>query len=257
MVASSVSKLGSETGTIVTFGLAVALGVDAGGGKLQTMEQNTTTPLYTGTETRRSSTGGQRGRPTKEQSALRDQELLNKALDHFLERGFAGTSIELIVDSLGMSRRTLYARYGDKLVLFKAALQSAIEELVVPIEELKAAETENLEQTLRNISGAILRRMLSRPGIRLTRIANAELFQMPEIAQYLYERMCSGVTEFLVDLFQRRLTKVSAREAALAFFSIAVDGMFYTKMWLNMPEEEVESHLNYRIGLFVRGALDN
>src|ERR687889_296978 len=74
------------------------------------------------------------GRPSREQSELRNQELLDGALDLFLERGFEGTTIEAIVDSVGMARRTVYARYGDKITLFKAALQRAIDDWMVPAE---------------------------------------------------------------------------------------------------------------------------
>ena len=88
------------------------------------------------------------GRPTREQSEYRNQELLDQALDLFLEHGFEATTIELISDSMRMSRRTIYARYGDKTELFKAALQRAIDEWVVPLERLRAAECDDLEETL-------------------------------------------------------------------------------------------------------------
>ena len=47
-----------------------------------------------------------------------------------------------------MAKRTVYLRYGDKTALFKAALERAIEEWIVPIERLQAAETDDLEETL-------------------------------------------------------------------------------------------------------------
>ena len=84
-----------------------------------------------------------RGRPT-----LSNAELLDKALDLFLARGFERTSIDAITTAARMAKRTVYRRYGDKTALFKAALQRAIEEWIVPAERLRAAETDDFEATL-------------------------------------------------------------------------------------------------------------
>ena len=67
------------------------------------------------------------GRPT-----LSNEELLDKAVDLFLEKGFERTTIDAITASAGMAKRTVYLRYGDKTALFKAALQRAIEDWIVP-----------------------------------------------------------------------------------------------------------------------------
>ena len=46
-----------------------------------------------------------RGRPT-----LSNEQLLDKALDLFLDQGFDRTSIEAICAAAGMAKRTVYAR---------------------------------------------------------------------------------------------------------------------------------------------------
>ena len=47
----------------------------------------------------------------------------------------AGTA-DAITAAAGMAKRTVYARYGDKETLFKAALARAIEDWMVPVERL-------------------------------------------------------------------------------------------------------------------------
>src|SRR5690606_36361585 len=74
------------------------------------------------------------GRPS-----LSNEELLDKALDLFLEQGFERTSIDAITAAAGMAKRTVYARYGDKTNLFKAALKRAISEWIVPVDRLREA----------------------------------------------------------------------------------------------------------------------
>src|SRR5262245_28968785 len=85
------------------------------------------------------------GRPT-----LSNEQLLDTALDLFLEQGFERTSIDAITSAAGMAKRTVYLRYGDKESLFRAALERAIEDWIVPIERLRAAERDDFEETLLN-----------------------------------------------------------------------------------------------------------
>lgn len=49
-------------------------------------------------------------------------EVLNKALQAFWQRGYEATSMQELVDCTGINRGSLYATYGDKRALFQAAL---------------------------------------------------------------------------------------------------------------------------------------
>ena len=140
-------------------------------------------PLFTGKPAkRRVETGRGPGRPTREQSERRNRELLDCALNLFLERGFEGATIEAIVDEIGMARRTVYGRYGDKITLFKAALQRAVDDWVVPAERLREQETDDLEETLLAVARLMVANVRSPSGMRLARIANTEVFRMPAIS---------------------------------------------------------------------------
>ena len=48
--------------------------------------------------------------------------LIEKSMEMFRDRGFAGTSTQMLVDGLGVNRYSLYAEFGDKQTLFEAAL---------------------------------------------------------------------------------------------------------------------------------------
>ena len=53
-----------------------------------------------------------------------EQEVLNKAVNIFWLKGYSGTSMQDLVDGLGISRSSLYDTYGDKHTLFLKALES-------------------------------------------------------------------------------------------------------------------------------------
>lgn len=52
------------------------------------------------------------------------QEALGQALEAFWSRGFEATSMQDLVDCMGINRGSLYATFGDKRALFLAALAS-------------------------------------------------------------------------------------------------------------------------------------
>ena len=53
-----------------------------------------------------------------------ETEVLAKAIKLFWQKGYNGTSMQDLVDTLGISRSSLYDTFGDKHQLYLAALQS-------------------------------------------------------------------------------------------------------------------------------------
>lgn len=194
------------------------------------------------------------GRPT-----LSNEELLDTALDLFLENGFDRTSIDAITSAAGMAKRTIYARYGDKTNLFKAALTRAIEEWVVPLDKLRAAESDDLEETLVEVGRLLVANVLSPSGLRLMRLTNAESVRMPEISTFSVRHGTEPTIAYLADLFQRRLASMdldAARDAGQAFLNIVVGGPASNAAWgMAIETEQIERHLHYSVRLFLHGLL--
>src|SRR5690606_37548096 len=120
-------------------------------------------------------------------------------------------------------------RYGDKETLFKAALARAIEDWMVPVERLRAAEVDDLEATLLAIAQMLLTNILAPAGMRLLRLSNAVSVSMPEIAAANTRMGTEPTLAYLADLFRRRLLpddapEPEADEAALAFLHLVVGG---------------------------------
>jgi AcrR family transcriptional regulator len=196
------------------------------------------------------------GRPT-----LSNEQLLDTALNLFLEHGFERTTFEGICAVAGMAKRTVYARYPDKPALFRAALTRAIEDWLVPVEQLSACESDDLHATLLRIAQLLLRNILRPEGIRLLRLTNAVSGRMPEIAAYNTKMGTEPTLAYLADLFRRKLLSPTAHdqeadEAALAFLHLVVGGPASTAAWgVVLDEEAVESHTRYCVKLFLHGAL--
>lgn len=198
------------------------------------------------------------GRPS-----LSNEELLDRALDLFLEKGFAGTSIDAITAAAGMAKRTVYARYGDKESLFKAALTRAIDDWIVPVERLREQENEDFEGSLMRIGDILVENVLSPAGLRLLRLTNAESVAMPEIATENVRRGTEPTLRYLADLFRRRVGEDTggfpeAEEAAQAFLSIVVGGPASNAAWgMGTDKAAVRRHTRYCVHLFLHGLTDD
>lgn len=199
-----------------------------------------------------------RGRPRLDQAGLLDRELLRHALDHFLEKGFEGTTMSAITRSLGMSKQTVYSRYPDKHALFLAALQSAIDEWLAPFESLHEHETDDLEATLIAVARILVTTMLSQTGQRLIRITNAESYRMPEIGRYTYGRGHELFAAYLHDLFRRRLGESARRvggiEDLVTAFLNLMSGPARLNAWgLEAEPVDVDDFVRKRVRLFLGG----
>ena len=190
------------------------------------------------------------GRPT-----LSNEELLDTALDLFLEKGFERTSIDAITSAAGMAKRTVYARYGDKTNLFKAALTRAIEEWIVPVERLRAAETDDLEESLVGIGDILVANILSPAGLRLLRLTNAESVRMPEISTFSVRHGTDPTLHYLAELFERRASNgADWNLAAQAFLNLVVGGVSNNAGWgMSIEPVEAERHVRFSVRLFLNG----
>jgi len=199
------------------------------------------------------------GRPTCEQQEQRHEELLTIALDIFLERGFEQTTMEEIAMQVGMSKRTVYARYEDKGALFKAAVRRAIKEYTVPRDALEAVATDDLEETLAAIARVRIANLARPVATKLQRILSAQSYRFPELFNAAFEEGAGPTVSFLSDLFVRYSTqgKINVTEplrAVTAFLSLVVGGPARIIVSGNkLDDTEIEKHIRFAVGLFLVG----
>jgi TetR/AcrR family transcriptional regulator, mexJK operon transcriptional repressor len=200
------------------------------------------------------------GRPTREQAEARHGELLDCALDHFLDRGYEAATIEAIAHAVGMTKRTVYARYAEKASLFHAAVHRAIERYSITEDRIAATDCGDLEQTLRNIARLRIDLVSSTQGMKLQRIINTESYRFPEIFNEVYELGALPTITFLARLLKReseagRLSIEQPAKAANVFMSMVVSGPVRIIVSGNpLPKAEIDERIAYAVRLFLNGA---
>ena len=199
------------------------------------------------------------GRPTREQAQQRHNELLDAALDDFLEKGFEQATIEGIALKVGMTKRTVYARYSDKVALFRAAVNLAIERYRISPERIAATDCGDLETTLRNIAMLRIDLVASPQGLKLQRIIHTESYRFPEIFTNSYELGALPTIEFLAGILAREtragtLAVADPLMAANAFMSLVTTGpVRFLVSGIPLSPAETDRRVDYAVKLFLDG----
>lgn len=200
------------------------------------------------------------GRPTREQAEARHEELLDRALGHFLDKGFEQATIEAIAADVGMTKRTVYARYADKASLFRAAVHRAIERYAISEERIRATDVGDLEQTLTNIAMLRIDLVASPQGLKLQRIIQTESYRFPDIFTDTYEIGALPTIKFMARVLKREtaagnLALDDPFAAANAFMSMVVTGpVRYILAASPLPQDELQKRVAFGVRLFLNGA---
>ncbi|GAA4024015.1 TetR/AcrR family transcriptional regulator [Actimicrobium antarcticum] len=119
----------------------------------------------------------------------RPQELLDAALDLFVERGFAATRLDDVAKQAGVSKGTLYLYYSSKEDLFKAVVR----ENIIPL----LGEAELIVNDYAGTSAALLRDIVLGWWARIgetrlsgiTKLIMAEAGNFPDLAAFYHEEV--------------------------------------------------------------------
>jgi len=199
------------------------------------------------------------GRPTTEQAEARHQELLDAALEEFLEHGFELTTIEMIAARINMTKRTVYARYADKASLFQGAVQRAIERQIVASDVLEGFDNGDLMETLASIARLRIGQVMTPNGLRLQRIINTESYRFPEIFTANFEQSAKPVIDFVAGLLDRaivtgQIAPTDSGLAASAFTSMVISGQVRAIVSGRLPTKaEMDKKIYFTVGLLLDG----
>ena len=151
-------------------------------------------------------------------------EVLGAARRVFLDRGYAGASVDVIADEAGFSKGVVYSQFGSKADMFLALLERRIEE--------RAAENERIAAER---PGADAIRELLRVGIPNTREEHAwgqVLVEFRAVAardpdlnrRYAeaHRRTVGRVVSMLTSIYQRASVRPIVAVQSMAEFMLAV-----------------------------------
>jgi len=125
------------------------------------------------------------GRPPREALEELDARLIACASRLFMERGYAGVSIEAVAAAAGIGKNTIYRRHATKADLFQAVVDEQIRTLLKTPEEIEAG---GLKSRLTRLAVLLVEAALNPETTAFQRLIIAEAERFPEIAAICLDR---------------------------------------------------------------------
>ncbi len=196
---------------------------------------------------------GRGGRPKATELEQRDERILHVAGETFLNFGFGGTTMDAVAGAAGISKRTLYARYADKTVLFNAVLRDLIDRWLSPIEESQAGQG-TLEDKLLALGRYLVEITLTPQSVGVNRIIVCEAQRQPDFGHLVNEAGRKPAIRSVVSILrhhQAELRSIDLEMAAEQFLSLAVDrNLRLAFLGLSV---DVEQWVHTSVDLFLAG----
>jgi AcrR family transcriptional regulator len=160
-------------------------------------------------------------------SQERRAQILQAATELFLERGYAGTSTDAIVERSSASKQTVYAHFHSKEELFRAVIEAFSTSTVRAIDE-DSLDPSDPAASLRKIGTNILTILTARRSLALLRLILAESGREPEVRETFLRRGPES-SELTVATYLRRCTEAGTLHVP--------DPSWYSKMFAALVTE--------------------
>ncbi|WP_260288415.1 TetR/AcrR family transcriptional regulator [Peribacillus aracenensis] len=134
-----------------------------------------------------------------------EKAVLRKAMELFWAQGYEKTSMQDLVDHMGIHRRSIYDTFGDKRSLFLASLNH-YEELIVNEMESIISSTSSIKQTIRDVFLFVLNSIEQYPKGCLSVNAAIELSLLDKEIGRIVTKMFNRTEDMFNNLIKRGQT---------------------------------------------------
>jgi len=177
--------------------------------------------------------------PTSEQAPKRERrkesrpgELLDAALDLFVERGFSATRVEEVAARAGVSKGTLFLYFPSKEDLFKAVVRENIANKFPTWQEEFASFEGTSAEMLRYAMISWWERIGKTRASGITKLVMSEAQNFPEIAAFYQEEVIQPGNTMIRRILERGVQSGEFRHIDLEqAVHIVVAPMIFLMMW--------------------------
>ena len=162
----------------------------------------------------------------------RPGELLDAALDLFVEKGFSATRVEEVAARAGVSKGTLFLYFQSKEDLFKAVVRENIANKFPTWQEEFISFEGTSAQLLRYALFSWWERIGNTRASGITKLVMSEAQNFPEIAEFYQEEVIKPGNAMIRRILERGVTSGEFRDIDLEqAVHIIVAPMIFLMMW--------------------------
>jgi AcrR family transcriptional regulator len=166
-------------------------------------------------------------RKARPRGEIRRAEILDASTEVFLENGYGGATIDLVVERAGASKGTVYSFFGGKDGLFAAIVEERVERILAAFGDPEVVHSD-VRQALAHIAERYMEVVMGRDAVGFHRLIVAEGARFPELARTFYQlgpdRTNAHLAGMLSAWRERGLIRLDDPELAAVQFFNAVSG---------------------------------
>lgn len=189
-------------------------------------------------------------RRTRPRGVIRRAQILDAATQVFLENGYGGATIDLVVARAGASKATIYSFFGGKEGLFAAIVEERCERILSAFVEVEVTDAD-APSVLADIGRRYLEAFMAPDALRLYRLIIAEGGRFPDLAQTVHrvgsDRIIAHLAGVLADWRERGLIVIDDPDLAAAQFLDAVRGELLLRALAGVVPEDLAAAIHRRV----------
>lgn len=187
----------------------------------------------------------------------RPQELLDAALDLFVEKGFAATRSEEVAARAGVSKGTLYLYYPSKEELLKAVIRNSLSAEIAEGHDIVRSFAGPSAELLAYLMREWWRRIGETKASGICKIIVSEVRNFPDIARFYIEEVVEPAERMLAGVVERGIAcgefrpvpvreTVHAMMAPMLFLMLHKHSIGACQSWENRidPQRQIEVQLD-------------
>lgn len=199
-----------------------------------------------------------RGRPPLDPTFQRDR-ILSAAIDIFIDKGFAGSSVHAIGKAAGVTKRTIYELIGDKEALFHAACERLRTSTRLSHFDLPPRD-KPVRDVLLDMANRIVAAALAPEIIAYNRMLVVETIRFPQLVQTAVERSRFTIHVAIAQVFAELMSNGSiatgdASAAADTFYDSVVGARAIRAVLGFNERPPAQAELESRVDMVLRGYL--
>ena len=164
--------------------------------------------------------------------SARPSEIVEAALQVFVEKGFAATRIEEVARCAGVAKATVFVYFPTKEALFKAVVRAKIVDPLAGFRHHAATDT----GTTRDLIVRALHEWWTRVGGTkaggISKLMMQEAKRFPELASFYQSEVLSPATELMAEILQRGVNRGELRQIDIPHTVMSImSSLLFLSMW--------------------------
>src|ERR1700738_5159804 len=189
-------------------------------------------------------------RRTRPRGEIRRSQILDAAVEVFLENGYSGATIDLVVERAGASKATVYSFFGGKAGLFAAIVEERCERILSAFGDPEVVDHDVLS-ALGHIAQRYMEVVMAPDVVGFYRLITAEGVRFPELARTFHrlgpDRTNAHLARMLSIWRGRGLVRLDDPQLAAVQFFDSVSGDLHRRAMAGIIPKNLRAAIQRRI----------